>query len=539
MDLIRMLQGRVAAKVLVVAAIAFSIELAFSLFYAHYSAQKLSEELIAQKTRVIADGYFDGLNKLMLTGGMDRRGDLRQDILRQTNVVEARVIRGDALKATYGEGYPDEQPQDELDRAALRGEEIMRIEQTGQGRRLIALRPVRISSNMRGINCTQCHAVAEGTVIGAIRIGYDLEPVYARIARQDLINLGVNIVMFSLGFLLLVYVMKLLIVRPICQLAKTMSEVEKTSDLTLRAPVQSPDEIGNAAASFNAMLGRFSGLIEQVRASTHKLGQVSNSLVQASSRSEAGASRQLSDTEALDSVLRNLVDSIAGVASHMEDAARAAQGANGQAKDGALVATEAMGSIDAMANRLRGAVDVIQALDSDTRDIGRVLGLIREIAEQTNLLALNAAIEAARAGEQGRGFAVVADEVRTLAQRTQAATGEIESIIDKLRQAAGHAVDTIHDAERHTQESVGHVKKTTMALAEIAGVVGQISGMTEQVASHAQQQSHAASEISQSVGNISQVARESVASADDVRQVTDQLAQLSEELRGQLGRFNT
>jgi methyl-accepting chemotaxis protein len=540
MGLLQSLKGKVAAKVISIIAVVFVVELVASFAYNHYSVRQLADGLASDQAAGIADNYFDGLNKLMLTGGMDGRDALHKTLLEQKNVLAARVIRGEAVSATYGPGRPDEAPADELDRRALAGERIVQIDNTPEGRRLTVIQPYKSGANVRGANCLQCHGNApEGTVLGATRITYDLGPLDQQIGREQLINALIHVGMFSLGFVLLILLFNRFVSRPINQFAEIMARAERESNLTLRAPVLSTDEIGHAAQAFNQMLERFSVIIHQVHGGTERLADTAGRIVGSAARSESGSRRQLADTEQLESVLGRLVSTVHGVASHIQEAAEAAQGANGQAKGGALIATEALGAIEAMTERLSGAVNVIQRLDTDSRDIGHVIGIIREIADQTNLLALNAAIEAARAGEQGRGFAVVADEVRTLAQRTQKATREIEAIIAKVQDAAKLAVDTIGEASARSHESVEHVENTAVALAEISGAVGQITSMTGEIAAATQEQQRVAEEISQSVLSINGVARNAAADAQDVNRATESLSDISSELRQTVEQFRT
>ncbi len=537
--LLHLINSTVAAKVLGVVALGFVLQLAAGLIYSHYSTRNLTEGFVTDETRTIADGYFDGLNKLMLTGGMAQRGDLHKAMLEQKNIRAARVIRGDKVKEMYGPGLPAEAPADELDRRALKGEEVVLIEKTGHGRQLTMVTPVVASTNTRGINCLQCHPNSDKQVMGAIRISYDLGPADTTIGRMDITNIVINVIMFGAAFAIVIWLMRRFVNQPINQLANTMERVQQTSDLRLRVPVTSQDEIGHAGKVFNAMLEQFSAIIQQVGGATRNLGEVTHALLDTSTQSERGADQQLANTQHLSSVLQDLARTVQGVAQNIQEAATAAQGANSQAHDGALIATEAMGAIETMAETLNGAAGVIQRLDTDSRDIGRVLGLIREIAEQTNLLALNAAIEAARAGEQGRGFAVVADEVRTLAQRTQSATGEIETIIAKLQGAANEAVEVIHQAESRSKEGVEFVENTAEALGNIAGAVGQITSMTAQVAASAQEQSQAAEDIRDHIGNIGDVARTASGSAHEVHEASERLDKLAEELRTAVNQFKT
>jgi methyl-accepting chemotaxis protein len=531
------LSRRVAAKVLVVAAVVFIIELGLSLFHSHQTQKRQAESFVTAQTASLADNYFDSLNKLMLTGGMEERGELRKGFLGQENILEARVIRAPAVAQQYGAGLPEEAAADELDRRALTGEEVRVIQDAAEGRRLTLIRPYRASENTRGVNCMGCHQVPKDTVLGAVRITYDLAPVDAGIRASGLTNALIHVGLFSLGFGLMIWLMLRIVSRPIKGLAETMARVERESDLNLRLPVQGRDEIGHAAEAFNAMLARFASILGQVRGTTEELTQATQRLVGTATRSQDGVSRQLKDTEDLAGELHHMADNVQDVAVKIREAAAAAKSADTQAHEGALTATEALGAIEAMNDQLRGAVQVINRLDSDSREVSRVLGIIREIAEQTNLLALNAAIEAARAGELGRGFAVVADEVRALAGRTQSATGDIERIIGKVQQASQEAVAAIQDAEDRSQGGVEHVEKTATALAEIAGAVSRITAMTDQVAASAQAQGQSAAEIGRRIDNISQVARQAAEDAQEVRAVGEALQGIATGLQSEVAQF--
>ncbi|MDD4882054.1 MAG: methyl-accepting chemotaxis protein [Gallionellaceae bacterium] len=540
MGLVQALKRRVAAKVLLAAAIVFVVELSASYLYSHYSSRTLSDDLQGEHVAGIADNFFDGLNKLMLTGGMAEREALRKAFLEQANIIDTRIVRGSGVSAQYGPGLAGEEPADTLEKAAIEhGKQTLVIEQTSQGRRLTVVRPYKATPSTRGVNCLQCHSVPEGTVLGAVRITYDLAPTDARMGATDLVNALIHVAMFSLGFMLLIWLMNRFIAHPINRLAATMSQAEAESNLQLRIAAEGEDEIAHAAASFNGMLGQFSSIVEQAQRCTARLGDLSGQLLSTSTSSEAGSNRQLLDTEELGKVLGKLVDSVQHVTRDIEEAAQASQGANQKAKQGTQLANSTLTAIQAMSERLQDAVSNIRLVDNDSRDIGRILGLIREIAEQTNLLALNAAIEAARAGEAGRGFAVVADEVRNLAQRTETATSEIEGIIDKLQANAQRAVATINEAETSSSQSVRQVEETATALNDISATVGQITEMTVRVAQSANEQNRATAEINEMVGNIGRIALEAADSTRQVHQAAEQVAEISGQLTSQVTKFRT
>jgi methyl-accepting chemotaxis protein len=527
----------IATKVMFLVAIAFLVQLGVSFWYTHQSVSRLSDDFVRAQTRELADSYFDRLNKLMLTGAMDGRQALQQDIRGQDNIKAARIIRGEGVTATYGPGLADEAPADDLDRQALSGQEASVLHSENGVRRLTVVRPFKATQSTRGVNCIQCHQVPEGTVLGAVRLTYDLGPADARVSQQDMISLAINTAMFTLGLALMYWLIRRFVSRPLSQLSDTMARVERESDLGQRCPVSSADEVGRAAAAFNAMLERFAGILGQVRQSSGQLNQMAVKMVASGGAMQAGVQRQLADTEQLAGTLGQLVTAVGEVTDSLKAAAQAAHQADAQAKEGARTAGSAVEAITTMQTNLENAVHVIRRLETDSQDIGRVIGLIQEIAEQTNLLALNAAIEAARAGEQGRGFAVVADEVRTLAQRTQAATGDIEKIIAKVRSGALNAMNVITEAEATVTSSAERIGQGVRVLGTISESVAVITRMNDQVAARSGEQSAAVAGISDRLNAIGGVSREVAVQSRGSQEVSEQLAGLARELDSMVNRF--
>ncbi|WP_424565406.1 methyl-accepting chemotaxis protein [Thiogranum longum] len=232
-----------------------------------------------------------------------------------------------------------------------------------------------------------------------------------------------------------------------------------------------------------------------------------------------------------------MTSTVQEVARSAAEASRAADNADHDAKSGALVATEAIGGIDVLLGEVDSAAQVIRNLEKESENIGSVLDVIRGIAEQTNLLALNAAIEAARAGEQGRGFAVVADEVRTLASRTQTSTQEIHDMIQRLQDGAVNAVKVMEGAQSKAQGSSDHVEKVAEALASIAGAVSNINDMNTMIASAAEEQSSVAAEMQSNMNNIRGVSDRSAEGAKQTAQASEELARLAAEQQELMAQF--
>ena len=277
------------------------------------------------------------------------------------------------------------------------------------------------------------------------------------------------------------------------------------------------------ANDYNHFIDAVANVIISSKTTAEHLSSVTSQMQAQSDQAKQGVSKQQLETDQIATAINQMTATVQEVARSATDAAAAAGQADQEANSGRDVVTKTVDSIQSLANHVEKAADVIQQLEVDTSEIGSVLDVIKGIADQTNLLALNAAIEAARAGEQGRGFAVVADEVRTLASRTQESTQEINTMIEKLQAGAKDAVSAMETGRDQARSGVEQALLAGQSLDSITQAVATINDMNTHIASAAEEQSSVAEEINRNVVNISQVANET---ADNVTQVADQSAEL-------------
>ena len=363
---------------------------------------------------------------------------------------------------------------------------------------------------------------------------------------QDLLQSvsGTKVFVYSMllaGLLLgvlLAWAVSFMITCPLSNAVKTMKDIsEGDGDLTSRLNVTGTDEVGQLAESFNGFISKIQNIIQEVTASTSQLSAAAEEMSMITSETREGVQRQQSETSLVATAMNEMSSTVHEVANNAATAAEAANQADSKTEQGKQIVNSTVTSISTLVAEIERASTVINQLEKDAESIGTVLEVNQGIAEQTNLLALNAAIEAARAGEQGRGFAVVADEVRSLASRTQESTEEIHDMIERLQKGSRDAVTAMQAGKEQAHLTVDQASQAESSLSDISAAVAQINEMNAHIAQAARQQGDVAEETNKNIVNITEVADGTANGADQLATASQEMAGLAVNLESQVAHF--
>jgi methyl-accepting chemotaxis protein len=508
-----------------------------TVLYFYNDEKNMAQDYVAINLESIAQNYFDSVNTMMLTGTMNNRKIFQQKILANDNIVEAKIIRSSIVNKLYGNGYSDQVPVDEFERNGLDGIQKTQII-TKDGKRIMQfIMPMHASKDYRGTDCLGCHQANEGDILGAVKVSYDLSEsdnnIHSSIIKAGLLQLIVTLISFGvLGFIL----HKLIFMR-INRLKGHLNAIESNLDLGKTLKIHHDDELSDLSRAINSLMSKFRDSLINVSQATSALTIAAKEVNDISVLTKEAVLSQKAATQSVAAAINELDASATEVENHTQFAAKKSIEANEGANKGLSIAQDAHQGINILRDEVESNSKKIEALGEKTSEVGSVLEVITKIAEQTNLLALNAAIEAARAGEQGRGFAVVADEVRNLATRTSKSIIEIQTTITSLQKTAGEAVESMVNVSHQANEKADNVANVSNLLNNIATQIRELDELNAQISNAAHQQNLAADEINENVINISNVAEKSAEDAIKGEEISLSLLQLATDLSDQVNRF--
>ncbi|MBI44409.1 methyl-accepting chemotaxis protein [uncultured Marinobacter sp.] len=518
-------------------AAAFSLILVLTVLHSASSQREHLEAFTHKYVEGLAKSYFDGLNTMMVTGTIGNRGVLREKFMAPEDILDVRVIRSEHLNRTFGAGNDYEQKRDALDEQALRGQRVESYSSNEKGRVYTLVEPVIARENYQGVNCLGCHQAEEGQVLGAIRIDYSLAESDAKLRRQLLTSGGFQVVLFLVIFVLTSVVLSRLVFARLRRLHDRMDEISRNSDLTIELDVRRNDEIGSVSRAFNRMMAKIRESMHTVMDNAERVEQAARSIARKAETTEREVLAQRDNTDQVASATTEMAASAVQVRENAIHTTRKSMATAESASTGESLARNAVEGIEALNTEVQDGARRIEQLDQRTSQMSDMLKVISDIADQTNLLALNAAIEAARAGEQGRGFAVVADEVRALARRTQDSTEDIRNTINGLKTEVVDCVETMRHASDMAEQQVQAILKVETELQTIAAAVREITDLNQEMESAANEQSEVSESINHNVIEISRSAEQTSNDAQETARIAGDLLAMAETLRATIAQF--
>ncbi|MBL4823537.1 MAG: methyl-accepting chemotaxis protein [Colwellia sp.] len=513
------------------------IFLSTTIFFFYNDEKALAEHFVERNLESLALNYFDSVNTMMLTGTIANRQIIQNKINSQDDIVEARILRAPALTKIFGNGHADQSAKSAFEREGLAGTRAFKqFEQDGK-RMMSFIMPIIASDDYRGTNCLTCHQVNNNEILGAVKITYDLSSVDQEITNSITQATILQLIITIISFGLLSYTLKKLVFFRLKRLLNTIKSVEENLDLNKKIKVNYHDELGEVNTALNGMMDTFKQSFLSISEVTNKLTISAQDVDEISSLTRAAVLEQKNGTDSVAAAINELDASANEVQQNTQSAADKSVSANKRASRGLALVEQARVGIDELRDKVIDNTNMITELSNKTNEVSSVLEVITAIAEQTNLLALNAAIEAARAGEQGRGFAVVADEVRSLATRTRESIDQIQSTIGALQQDAKGAVLSMNEVSQQANEKAKDVANVADLLVDISQEIKELDELNCQISDAARQQNLAADEINLNVVNISDVAEKSSEDAIRGKEISEHLLALSTDLNDQLAKF--
>ena len=483
-----------------------------------------------------------GLTGMMITGTVNQR-EVFLDQIKQLSIIrDLKVLRGEGVSKLFGPGTAKEQTQpDAIEQQVLAtGKEYSDVQSDGEHEYLRVVRPALAQKNYLGKDCILCHQVPEMTVLGAVSIKISLDHVNQTVAAQRIKSLlAAFVVSLALLAFIWLFVRNVVTIPLEHMVAGLRSIASGEGDLTRRLEVKGKDEIGEASSVFNDMMVKFGSLVRQVTNSAGQVSAAAHKLTMSANQVTEGSHRQDQKSTSAAEAVENVVSSISDIAHSTDRVHEQSRESERRSAEGNQSLSKLIGEVGQVESTVMQIADSVTQFVTSTEAITKMTREVKDIADQTNLLALNAAIEAARAGEQGRGFAVVADEVRKLAEKSAASASEIDTITRSLSQQSDAVSHAIGNGLTHIASSQKSVETVAEVLAAASGSVTAVGQGLDTIAAATEEQRRVFTDVASNIEAIAAMARENSMAVEQTSASARQLESLANDLQSAVGRFKT
>ena len=481
------------------------------------------------------------LTGMMLTGTVGQRAIYLDQVRQSEDIKELRVIRGEGVSRQFGPGAAEESKADAIEQQVLQsGKPYFKVIEDKDGESLRAVIPAQAQKNYLGKDCLTCHQVSEGTVLGAVSMRISLNKVNRTVHEFSLKIMAVALALMIPVILFVYWFINRAVTMPLREVSTSLGDIaEGEGDLTRRLAVDGKDEISEISEVFNTFMDKLQSIIREVKTSAEQVLTTTNNLAGVSAQVAANSQLQSQEAYSMAAQVEIMTYNIDSVASQAEHVQAVSTQSSELSTHGSEIIHNAAAEMNKITESVNDSSAIIQDLGQQSDQISAIVSVIKEIADQTNLLALNAAIEAARAGEQGRGFAVVADEVRKLAERTANSTKEITAMIEKIQHGTRLAIGSMESGVARVGEGTALAHRAGEAINQIKSGVQQVVEAVSEISVSLKEQSQTNGENAHKVEHIARLSEENSQAFQQTADTIRDLEQLADNLQSVVGRFKT